>query len=834
MNEEPFINPSIAPFIAAQFPLDYQENSPLFVAFVQAYYEWANDTTRPGGAVGFTRDFLELRDVDRTTQEFLIYIKQKFINDLQLQTESDTRQLIKHAKDLYRAKGSKRALDLFFRLLYDEVISVYYPKIDILVPSSAVYTKPTYIELSLSKNNLVLESKKIVGLTSGASAFVDAIVRRVIGSRLADTAYISAVEGTFQVGEIIQPFDRSLTVGQSPTIIGSLNNLIFDVSGSGANYNVGDIVPVRSASGTDGIARITDTTEQTGIITLSLTADGYGYSSNTQLIVADTILALDQMNLSNAYARKYFQFYDPIVQPLANIIFNSANGTFAAGQTIQSYGSGAANATILSVSFTNATAGSLLVSTFSGGNVGANGTFYTSGNGITANVSVGGYTDVSATGWFVGSSNLVLSTINSVGIFQLGENITQYNVSVPGDMSIQGTGVATVTGSNVLSVGGRRGVYRPGIVFGETSNATAFVTDIGLTIGVKVTNNQFVTLPGNKIRSSSIANATLTFQGSGTTASFGVANTLLNTETISINQDSLNLIASANLAGPYGLSGNVTANSSTLFSQYLTFANVTVGSISNVYTITPGTQNDAAPIVAVIDPHIATVNRYDQTIFYINASASFVPGEIVNQAATSGRALITSVNATAMSVTNLRLYVNNSIIPTMNSTTLLVGTQSGARANVVSVYADHDNAPAGRNATITANTITSNGAVVGAAIVDAGFGFQDGDEIWLGDGSNPTPNAAYGIVRLGPIGTSKGFFSQTGGFMSSDKRFFDGYYYQNFSYEITSNHQLSEYVQALKKVVHVAGMIVFGRHLHSRLLPKQDLVRGANFRQSST
>lgn len=58
---------------------------------------------------------------------------------------------------------------------------------------------------------------------------------------------------------------------------------------------------------------------------------------------------------------------------------------------------------------------------------------------------------------------------------------------------------------------------------------------------------------------------------------------------------------------------------------------------------------------------------------------------------------------------------------------------------------------------------------------------------------------------------SRGYWSGTDGFISSDKILQDGYYYQNFSYVITSLVSISEYKELVEKLFHPAGLKMFGR-----------------------
>lgn len=57
----------------------------------------------------------------------------------------------------------------------------------------------------------------------------------------------------------------------------------------------------------------------------------------------------------------------------------------------------------------------------------------------------------------------------------------------------------------------------------------------------------------------------------------------------------------------------------------------------------------------------------------------------------------------------------------------------------------------------------------------------------------------------------EGRYLDTRGWLSSNKRLQDNYFYQEFSYEITSNQVINSYRKLLLKLLHPAGNILFGR-----------------------
>lgn len=83
--------------------------------------------------------------------------------------------------------------------------------------------------------------------------------------------------------------------------------------------------------------------------------------------------------------------------------------------------------------------------------------------------------------------------------------------------------------------------------------------------------------------------------------------------------------------------------------------------------------------------------------------------------------------------------------------------------------------------------------------------FQKGEKIFA-DGIE----VHVGIVDSDGVITKDGYYEGTYGFLSSDKYLQDNYYYQEFSYVIKSSKTIEQYQDAVKNLVHPAGLKMFG------------------------
>src|ERR1700675_4962466 len=99
---------TISQFVPHQTGMTYwvRENYPLFMDFVMAYYQWLEQS---GNITQRSMILLDQRDIDQTLEQFLSYFQFEFLPSIPTTVLTDKRQLVKHIRDFYRARGSERS-----------------------------------------------------------------------------------------------------------------------------------------------------------------------------------------------------------------------------------------------------------------------------------------------------------------------------------------------------------------------------------------------------------------------------------------------------------------------------------------------------------------------------------------------------------------------------------------------------------------------------------------------------------------------------------------------------------------------------------------------------
>lgn len=271
-------------------------------------YIYRGGNTKRLGALYLARNLPNISDIDKTLDIFVIKFKEKYLKNIEFDTKTNKRLLVKNSLDLYRSKGSERSIDLFFRLVYGTQADVVYPGEDLFQLSAGEWYAPYYMEVTAEsvERNVSLVGKQITGVTSGATAFVEKYVKRKIVNGYVHLLYISNTFGEFIKGELLK--DDNL-YSDSPKIIGSLTQV--DIVDGGSNFVIGDTVSFTSSTGTKGVAKVTAIDSATGIVEFNIIDSGWGYtvSSNngypdpesyrTQSLVSEKKLGLSSVVTGN-------------------------------------------------------------------------------------------------------------------------------------------------------------------------------------------------------------------------------------------------------------------------------------------------------------------------------------------------------------------------------------------------------------------------------------------------------------------------------------------------------------------------------------------------------
>lgn len=163
---------SLSHLIANQVPDFVRQEYPVFVSFLEKYYEFLD---QDGEVNNFLLNYENNFDINRTLDAFIPKFKNQYAQNFPLTAQIDDRRLIKFIKQFYEAKGSEKAIELLFRVLYNEKTEIFYPSEQILRASDGIWIEDVTLKLA-TDNSITANPFDLTGKT------VNIVYRESVGS----------------------------------------------------------------------------------------------------------------------------------------------------------------------------------------------------------------------------------------------------------------------------------------------------------------------------------------------------------------------------------------------------------------------------------------------------------------------------------------------------------------------------------------------------------------------------------------------------------------------------------------------------------------------------
>jgi len=278
---------------------------PLFIEFLEAYYEWLD---QEGNPVEFLQNGNRYFDIDTTSSQFLEHFKKTFLDGFpkdfykthfgDADHRPDERVIIKNIREIYKIKGSEKSIRLLFRLIADTEVTIEYPRDEIFVLSSANYRDYRMVYLLKDTANLLngFDPSVVNGLQiQQYQGVVD-----VIGSATIQTIHeffhngkeYYALTLSDVVGDFIQSDSQPLFIiqnGKSFPFYPVLSVSDLQIVSGGRDYVVGDFFTVGNTL-QEHIKGFVSLTDEDGAITkVRLFSNPVNYSGS-DIVSVDTAL----------------------------------------------------------------------------------------------------------------------------------------------------------------------------------------------------------------------------------------------------------------------------------------------------------------------------------------------------------------------------------------------------------------------------------------------------------------------------------------------------------------------------------------------------------------
>lgn len=337
-------NSRISNLISTQVPFFVRNDHENFVRFIEAYYEYLEQSGTANGlgkTVHTAKSMPDYMDIDRTVDLFAEKFYDNYLRLIPRNIIADKNLVLKHIKDFYTARGTEKSIEFLLRVMFgEENIEFYYPKIDVLRASAGKWfieksLKITDIEVDGVANNdmAVVQNfakRQIKGNTSLATALVERVDVYYEGGTLVKELKLSQQTKNFVGGEtLFATFtDEGIQYSITANIFSGLLNTV-TVTNPGTGYFVGDVVGVESGSGSGGVV-VVSSVSSGNISGMFVVNGGAGFQVNNSILVTGgggsgataNVLTVDTSG--NTHPNSYNVMYTTIAA-LANVSLNSAN-----------------------------------------------------------------------------------------------------------------------------------------------------------------------------------------------------------------------------------------------------------------------------------------------------------------------------------------------------------------------------------------------------------------------------------------------------------------------------------------------------------------------------
>ena len=779
-------NIGISNFVYSQAPFFARNDHPNFIRFVESYYEYME---QEGKTIERAKGFRDALDVDKSIDLYTEQLYSQFMSMIPTDIIADKNLIIKHIKDFYRARGTEKSIEFLMSILYDEDVTFYYPKRDILKASDGKWYQEKSLKIfDILVNNVAdpgiftaknFTGRQIRGETSNATATVESVDVYYETGVIVKELKISNQVRDFKAGELIRSTyeDEGLIKDIAANVFSGII-VRADIINRGNNYSVGQRANVISNTGSGAILSISEVSAA-AIKSISPVDGGAGFQNGNSILISSAggFGANANVSLVSADGKYHPNTYN-IVITLISHMANAVIGTVY-GNTYETFSY--ANLDYILVKLPGNT------------------------SDLTAN---------SDPGVSIGTLRFSANVVNSNVFIKTGDSINAYNSQTATSYVLKITSSSST--SNQVSftplMPGSVGLNRIEVI-PEPHHAKSNLT-ISCGIGAAVTT---INLSAWK------ANSNVFFE---TFDNVYIADVSVgyyaNTTIVSSNSITNQMIVSPGLPGPLTNQQFFVlkrpSRSTTLANSLGFFTYANTGPVQRVLVLSGGQGYTGAVSLTTqantriknlgIIGKLAIVNpgygyAVDDEIAIINKEwATFSAG-------TGGRGYVSSVNAYG-SITGVKLKEvpgfpiggTGYSLEDLPTTNVITSTGVGGNVAVTALLGSGD---------VLTSTSDDIGAILKIDILAGGTGYITAPVIDLTNYGSGTAQVNVTIVQ--GVYTYPGRYLNDDGHLSSFNFLQDGKYYHNYSYVTRIRKSIEKYRDALKKLAHPAGMSLFGEHI---------------------
>lgn len=223
---------NISSLITSQLPnfiLD-DDNYSTFVSFIEAYYEWMEQTK---GVYLESKNLIDYIDVDKTVDEFIDHFYNEFMPSFPKDIIADKRKLLKYSRSLYESKGTPASFKFLFKILYNSDCEIIDSGTFVLKTSDGQWFLPKSIKIkSVDERFLLTDNLFVLGEDSKTLAKIERA--KIVSNKI--EIFVSDIQRLFNVGEYIRIVDSNI------------KDIYFDEFGNIVTSDTGELLRAKISS----------------------------------------------------------------------------------------------------------------------------------------------------------------------------------------------------------------------------------------------------------------------------------------------------------------------------------------------------------------------------------------------------------------------------------------------------------------------------------------------------------------------------------------------------------------------------------------------------------
>ena len=255
--------------VQRQIPQHIREEYPLFVKFIQAYYDYLYEQQLFDiESIHDIEEVANLAAQDELYNSFIDKFKYELAKSFPIHMVDDKALVFKHLREFYLSRGSEESFKFLFRVLFNKSADIFYPSSQMLRVSDGKWEQDTAIFIKpVIQTDLGDIAGSFVKITLSSGRVIDTYIKRIV-------RYSSEIYEVF----ITREHASEIAAGNIFEITNDLDDVAIDSAVyDGVNVTV-SYTPSNHTIAVGDVVTITDSDHDGSYVVTEATATTFGFA----------------------------------------------------------------------------------------------------------------------------------------------------------------------------------------------------------------------------------------------------------------------------------------------------------------------------------------------------------------------------------------------------------------------------------------------------------------------------------------------------------------------------------------------------------------------------